>query len=1080
MPASSGRRIRALTAVMRGEQRVSAAARRALAVLLREAGRALAAAGYDTAVLDDRFPGWRAAVDKDLVPAIEEVFLAAWTATARGVIDPSKYATRHLEAVHNRLVGASDEVFDAIRLALEEGRQAQESIPQLAARVDDLLGDEDRWAGRARTIARTEVISANNTGARESAFATADVLGIPRGEVARGWLATLDGRTRESHLEADGQIVFGDQPYTVGGYDLMSPGDPSGPAEEVVNCRCAETFYMPGDPEYPTDGTASFTDGRRRGGDRTSTPDTSPLPSPVVPLPARTPVVEDHAVDPGPQSDMERMARALSIPELQMETRRGSAEAKRAARAELKRRGLTAAGTRPITEAEVLTGTVRVEDLVVVDPDGYTVPWTDYLAAALGDEETPVSEQMPEVLPEEVPLPEDAAPTHAGIAVQAADTGRVLMQQRALDPEDPPEVQGTWEFPGGGLEEGETPEAGAWREWVEETGLPVPEHEVTGGWASPDGVYQGYVATVATEATVGVLNPDDAAVLANPDDPERENPDVTAWFTIEQIQAMGAAVRPEVLASTDWTQFQDGPAPEEAPMSDPADDVLEAALAVVRQAGYALSLSEHAGMPDGPEGLDPEEADAPPVADGDPMPAEEPALGGPFYGIIWPEAVQSGDGRGIDAGATTWRDLPLPLMAQDAQLPGHDGAVRVGRIETMERDETTYAVPVIRYTGHWDVSPIALETARQVDAGVVRGISTDGDAVTVELRATSGATLDPMVDDFPEDGVVVEVATAARVSGGTVCSIPAFHQAYVANGDRAARTDPEPGWNEDGTPKDNVLPTPATDPLETPLVASAWSLVEAPRQIVQPAYAFQRPACLDTFDDGTPLTVTNEGHVFGHLAVWGTCHIGVDGLCQEPPASASNYAYYATGHVLTDDGNYVATGPLVMGTGHAALNLGHRAAAAHYDNTGTAVADVVMGQDHIGIWFSGMVSPDATPEQVYRLRASGKVSGDWRNIAGGLDLVAALVVNTPGFSIPRPALAASGGRAQAMVAAGMVQRAPAVPAPPMSEDDLVTRVVAALDRRAKAAASIERINHRLATARRDRAATMVARINGRV
>lgn len=1061
MPSRAPRRLRVLARLLAGERAVTAATRRALDTLLREAVRALAASGYDTSVLDDRFPGWQAAVKSDVSPAVESVFLAAWQATARGDIDPTAYATRHIEAVHNRLVGVSDAVFDVMRLTLEEGRQAQESIPQLAARVDGLLTDGQRWTNRAVTVARTEVIAANNAGARSSAFATADLLGVPAAAVARRWLSSDDSRTRPSHKKADGQIVYGQDRYQVGRAELTSPGDPHGPGEEVINCRCTEEFLLPGDPDYPGDFAAQPA--------MVEALQTAPIITPEFPEPAaaRVPTVTPAAVDPGPRTQYERMARALTLDELAMEAKRSKvAEVRRVAKAELRRRGIAASAY--ITEEEARTG----EPLDLVVTDGTT---TQALADWATTEETPVTTTAPE--PVEAPLDQ---PTHAGIAVQALDTGRILMQQRAWDDEDAPDVRGTWEFPGGGLEDGEDPQAGAWREFTEETGLPVPEHEVTGGWRSPDGVYQAFVATVPTEAAVGLLNPDeDAAVETNPDDPRRVNPDVTAWFTAEQVQDMGAAIRPEVLRSTDWSQF--APTPEEPTMTDAevteVDEALEAALAVVRQAGYSLSLSEHAGMPDGPEGLLPEGEQEQPVEDATAPQVEDPD-GEPFYGIIWPEGVQSGDERAIDVGATTWRDLPLPLMAQDATAPGHDGAVRVGRLDTMERDETTYAVPVIRYSGVWDTSPVALETARQVDKGVVRGISSDGDAVTVELRSSAGQTLDPAVDEFPEDGVVVSVATAARVSGGTVCSIPAFHQAYIANGTLADRVTPEPGWNEDGTPKDNVLTRPTNPEDPGAVVASAWTFT-AEEAIVQPASAFVRPAALDDHPDGTPLTVTDDGRVYGHLAVWGTCHIGIDGLCQEPPASATNYAYFATGSVPTDDGNYMPTGPLVMGTGHAALTLGHRPAAAHYDNTGTCVADVVMGQDHIGIWFAGCLRPGTTPQQVYALRAAGKVSGDWREVGGNLELVAALVVNTPGFSIPRPALAASAGRAQAMVAAGMV-RTPHPVETAAETQSIVDQVVAALDRRERAVVAAARFTQRQTTVRRTRAEAARARLQTRV
>ncbi len=48
--------------------------------------------------------------------------------------------------------------------------------------------------------------------------------------------------------------------------------------------------------------------------------------------------------------------------------------------------------------------------------------------------------------------------------------GRVLLQLRS---EDAPASPGQWSFPGGGVEEGETPEEAARREMLEETGLQV-------------------------------------------------------------------------------------------------------------------------------------------------------------------------------------------------------------------------------------------------------------------------------------------------------------------------------------------------------------------------------------------------------------------------------------------------------------------------------------------------------------------------------------------------------------------------------------------------------------------------------
>jgi hypothetical protein len=178
------------------------------------------------------------------------------------------------------------------------------------------------------------------------------------------------------------------------------------------------------------------------------------------------------------------------------------------------------------------------------------------------------------------------------------------------------------------------------------------------------------------------------------------------------------------------------------------------------------------------------------------------------------------------------------------------------------------------------------------------------------------------------------------------------------------------------------------------------------------------------FAGPTPLTVTEDGQIFGHLALWDTCHIGLglsvgDGPdCVTAPPSTSGYAAFMNKSILTDDG-LVAVGNITMDTGHAPGRLGAFPAAAHYDNTGNAAADVVAGEDAYGIWVAGAVRPGT---DVQALRGA-TLSGDWRTIGGQYDLVAALAVNVPGFAIPRLQIAASGVH-QSLVAAGVVTPAP--------------------------------------------------------
>ncbi len=198
----------------------------------------------------------------------------------------------------------------------------------------------------------------------------------------------------------------------------------------------------------------------------------------------------------------------------------------------------------------------------------------------------------------------------------------------------------------------------------------------------------------------------------------------------------------------------------------------------------------------------------------------------------------------------------------------------------------------------------------------------------------------------------------------------------------------------------------------------------------------------------SPIVVTEDGRIFGHLATWGTCHIGISDVCITPPSSPTDYSFFRTGSVLTTTGE-VPVGQITMGTGHANLRLNASRTIAHYDNTGTVVADVAAGEDEHGIWISGAVRASATPEQIVALRGSA-LSGDWRTIRGHLELVAALAVNVPGFPIPRIGLAASGGKQSALVAAGIA--IPGLSETPIDLNTIVDGVLSAIGRREQMAA----------------------------
>jgi HK97 family phage portal protein len=148
-----------------------------------------------------------------------------------------------IRARANQLAGqVTSSTYTAIQSALADGVANGASIDDLASAVQNVF--DVASSSRAKTIARTEVISASNGSASLAASQLpSDVA------AAQEWIATRDERTREDHDEADGQIVRIGEPFDVGGEMLAYPGDPAGSGENVISCRCTVAFLTPADFE---------------------------------------------------------------------------------------------------------------------------------------------------------------------------------------------------------------------------------------------------------------------------------------------------------------------------------------------------------------------------------------------------------------------------------------------------------------------------------------------------------------------------------------------------------------------------------------------------------------------------------------------------------------------------------------------------------------------------------------------------------------------------------------------------------------------------------------------------------------
>lgn len=195
-----------------------------------------------------RTPLWHAAVEALVFGPIRSALSLAYRAVFGEDYpwDRREFVARYLADVSNRLVRIPEEVHDLVAGQVAQGAALGEGIPKIRDRVDSVLSTSQspRWANRATVIARTETIGALNAGRLDAMRAEAEEFGEALDKI---WLATEDSRTRPTHHAADGQRVPLDTPFIVGTFSLQFPGDPSGPPQEVIQCRCTMLSAAPGE-----------------------------------------------------------------------------------------------------------------------------------------------------------------------------------------------------------------------------------------------------------------------------------------------------------------------------------------------------------------------------------------------------------------------------------------------------------------------------------------------------------------------------------------------------------------------------------------------------------------------------------------------------------------------------------------------------------------------------------------------------------------------------------------------------------------------------------------------------------------
>lgn len=413
--------------------------------------------------------------------------------------------------------------------------------------------------------------------------------------------------------------------------------------------------------------------------------------------------------------------------------------------------------------------------------------------------------------------------------------------------------------------------------------------------------------------------------------------------------------------------------------------------------------------------------------DEQPTRSDREGVGYHWVATLCPEAALTDDGRAFAPGGIDWRELPLSLMAMIETQEGHDGAQVSGRIDRIWREGN-----LVKGEGVFDSGEFGTDIARMVDDRTLRGVSVDIAVHEFEVgprsdwfddegnwapkdKGEEAAEQDMLELLFggPEEETIF-VVTRGTIGAATVCPFQAFADATIEIAASLVAAASPAIWTL--TMQSEFTITEKQPVAEATEGLTAGAAGFAP--LKPPADWFADPQ----FDGPTAMHVTDDGRVYGHAALWGTCHIGIPGVCTEAPESATNYAYFLLKEVECDGGERIPCGTVTLEAPHADRRLNRADATAHYDNTGTAAVDVAVGEDEYGIWFAGALRPDVTEEQARDLRGA-TLSGDWRNVDGNLEMVALLAVNVPGFPVPRAralvAAAEDGNEVLTLVAAGI-------------------------------------------------------------
>lgn len=397
------------------------------------------------------------------------------------------------------------------------------------------------------------------------------------------------------------------------------------------------------------------------------------------------------------------------------------------------------------------------------------------------------------------------------------------------------------------------------------------------------------------------------------------------------------------------------------------------------------------------------------------------AEGPGWLAVVAIEGLETPDHRMVEKGGLGWRTLPLPLTWAP-NSDDHENDVVVGQITEVWREGDE-----VRARGVWDTSPDAIEVRRKVDNQMLRWVSMCPDTPrSWEVRMSPGCDeatqgVDPTLDGPPVGQdlgacVMTEVYLDMDFAKLTVVDHPAWPGSVIVSGDAQIPPLTDRGRVAATPPDQSPVPTPQSPALA--LVASVTSAELSPtwwfhRANLPPSSWFDDPE----FTSYAPVTITDEGRIFGHFAP-DVEH--VSGYGRPPRGADFSDARFHVRRQPTRDGKVIEAGLIVGGVGHAPAGLTIAQAQQYYAGGPGAleVGRIRVGMDAHGMWGSGMVNPALDDDQIYQAATLG-FSVDYRRPQFGVGPWQLIAISSgilvEGYSKARESLVACGSETRLLL-----------------------------------------------------------------